>query len=434
MVGRHSATAVMTALLLWCSPAPDASAQVRVLIEASRDGGTWWGPQVSAFDPNLPHQGKPFADYLRALGMEVTEVGRPLVVTCSLLTQFDLVVVVDSIDVPAWTPAEINAHNMFVRNGGRVIYLTDHKTPGLPFPLAASFGLAFSGSTASTAAITQFAPHPITAGVTSLFYVAGSLVTTAPVSATMLGFLGGAPAMGITALDAGLLFFLGDVNGIQGGRGVPERLVSNLVSFMLSGASRANRCGGTQAAPGAATNLAGTASGSMVTLNWAPPATGGAVSSYVLEAGVSPGDSSLASFDTGTNQTSFVAGLVPPGTYFIRVKARNAAGPGPASNELVIQVGASACLQAPPPPANVAANVAARIVTLSWTPSAGPVIEYIVQAGSSAGLSNLANLQTGSSAATLTAGAPPGTYFVRVRARNGCGTSQASNEVVVTVQ
>jgi titin len=248
----------------------------------------------------------------------------------------------------------------------------------------------------------------------------------------MLAFLGGVPVMGIAPLDAGLLFFLGEINGIQGIQGVPQRLVTNLVSFMLSGATRADRCRGPESPPGAVINLVGSVSGSTLTLTWAPPSTGGLVTSYVIEAGVSPGDSSLASFDTGTSLTSFVAGFVPSGTYFIRVKARNSAGFGPASNELVIQVG-STC-QAPAPPASLNASVVARTITLTWTSPAGAVTDYVVEAGSSPGLSNLANFSTGSSATSLTASAPPGTYFVRVRARNGCGTSPPSNETAIVVQ
>jgi hypothetical protein len=112
---------VAIVLAISWSTAADASAQTRVLIEASRDGGTWWLPQVGPFDPSLPHQGKPFADFLRGLGMEVTELGRPLVVSCALLTQFDLVVVVDDINVPPWSPGEISAYNVFVRSGGRLV-------------------------------------------------------------------------------------------------------------------------------------------------------------------------------------------------------------------------------------------------------------------------------------------------------------------------
>jgi hypothetical protein len=428
---RRNWPAFLIAALVWCSSATLSSAQVRVLIEASRDGGGWWFPQGGPFNPNLPHQGKAFADFLRARGIDVTEVARPRTVTCALLTQFDLVVVTDIFNLPAWSPGELDAYNRFVRNGGRLIYLTDYKRESDFFPLAASLGLQFSGET-GIRNVTQFAPHPITAGVSSLSYVAGSFVTAAPPSATMLAFLDGAPVMGVTPLGAGVLFFLGDVNGIQQGpRGLPERLVGNLVSFMLNGATRADRCGSSEGLPGATTGLRGVVSGSTLTLNWTAPLSG-AVTSYALEAGRSAGDSSVASFDTGTNATSLFAAFVPPGTYFIRVKARNSLGEGPASNEVVIQVGAS-CGVAPQAPRNTVATVVGRTVTLTWAAPPGPLVEYVVQAGAAPGASNLANFSTGTSATSLIASAPPGTYFVRIRARNACGTSEASNEIVITI-
>jgi hypothetical protein len=49
------------------------------------------------------------------------------------------------------------------------------------------------------------------------------------------------------------------------------------------------------------------------------------------------------------------------------------------------------------------------------------------------GGSNLASFETGNASTSLTAMAPPGIYFIRVRARNACGTSGPSNEVSATV-
>jgi len=58
---------------------------------------------------------------------------------------------------------------------------------------------------------------------------------------------------------------------------------------------------------------------------------------------------------------------------------------------------------------------------------------FVIEAGSAPGATNIAVFDTGGSGTALTAVATPGTYFVRVRARNTCGTSPPSNEVVVTV-
>jgi hypothetical protein len=58
----------------------------------------------------------------------------------------------------------------------------------------------------------------------------------------------------------------------------------------------------------------------------------------------------------------------------------------------------------------------------------------VVQAGSSSGLSNLANFNTGGTATTFSAaGVGGGTYFIRVLAQNLGAQSAASNEVVVVV-
>jgi hypothetical protein len=37
------------------------------------------------------------------------------------------------------------------------------------------------------------------------------------------------------------------------------------------------------------------------------------------------------------------------------------------------------------------------------------------------------------SSAPVSASAPPGTYYVRIRARNGCGAGSSSNEITIVV-
>jgi hypothetical protein len=198
----------------------------------------------------------------------------------------------------------------------------------------------------------------------------------------------------------------------------------------------ARAIGAAVTAPGAPGNLAAIVSGSSVGLNWTAPASGDPVITYVLEAGSSSGAANLANIATNSAATTFLAGGVPAGTYFVRVRAQNAGGISSASNEVVVTVGASGCTTTPNAPAGLTSNVSGSTVSLTWAAPAGgcPPTSYILQAGSSPGLSSLANLNTGNASLTFTApGVPAGTYYVRVLAANAAGSGAASNEIVVVV-
>jgi hypothetical protein len=87
-------------------------------------------------------------------------------------------------------------------------------------------------------------------------------------------------------------------------------------------------------------------SGTNVTLGWQPPSTG-VPTSYVIQAGSSPGGANLANVDTNSTALTLVAAGVGAGSYFVRVYARSSscAPPaflGPSSNEILLQVGAAA--------------------------------------------------------------------------------------------
>lgn len=97
---------------------------------------------------------------------------------------------------------------------------------------------------------------------------------------------------------------------------------------------------------------------------------------------------------------------------------------------------AVALATAPGAPNNLAVSSSGNSVTLTWTPpsSGDPVSTYVIEAGSAPGLANLANFSTGNALTIFqAAGVGAGTYYVRVRAKNPCGTSGPSNEVVVVV-
>jgi glucose/arabinose dehydrogenase len=187
--------------------------------------------------------------------------------------------------------------------------------------------------------------------------------------------------------------------------------------------------------PSAPTDLRAVVSGSTVTISWTAPLTGIVPTGYQLEAGSFAGAANLAIVPSGPNQTSLTFGGVPPGTYFVRVRSVAPTGVSAASNEIIVIVGSSGCVGAPPAPTDLASSVSGRTVTLVWnvpSTSDGPST-FIIEAGSSTGLANLAILTIDGGARSLTVLAPPGTYFVRIRGRNACGIGPVSNEIVVTV-
>jgi hypothetical protein len=164
----------------------------------------------------------------------------------------------------------------------------------------------------------------------------------------------------------------------------------------------------------------------VASFNWAAPAAGGVLTDYLLEAGSTPGASNLATVPVSASATSFTASG-PPGTYYVRLRARNACG-SVASNEVMVAL-TSACT-VPGMPGPPAVTVSGANVGVTWTPAAGATA-HVFEAGSLPGQSNLVNsLVSGSG---LTAQAPPGVYFVRTRGHNACGAGPVSPEAMIAV-
>jgi len=90
--------------------------------------------------------------------------------------------------------------------------------------------------------------------------------------------------------------------------------------------------------PGAPTLSGSGGSGGTVNLSWSVPASGAAVTGYQLQAGSVPGASNVAVVNLPASQTALVTSGVPSGTYYVRVLATSASGPGTVSNELVLAV------------------------------------------------------------------------------------------------
>jgi predicted phage tail protein len=92
--------------------------------------------------------------------------------------------------------------------------------------------------------------------------------------------------------------------------------------------------GGT-ALPAAPAALTADVQGRRVSLAWSPPADGGLPAGYVIEAG---SDALNLTPVARASRPELVAAGVPPGTYYVRVRAVNATGAGPATATVVIAV------------------------------------------------------------------------------------------------
>lgn len=169
--------------------------------------------------------------------------------------------------------------------------------------------------------------------------------------------------------------------------------------------------------------------GTTAVLTWTAAASDGAKedqpTSYVVEAGTSPGASDVATVSVG-NVTRIEAN-VPSGTYYVRVRAVNDFGDSEPTEDLVLVAPG-----APRAPTNLSSPGSGSTVNLQWTAPSGPAATgYVIEAGSAPGRSDLGVLQVGNVTQVSAPAPPPGTYYVRVRAINARGAGQPSNEVVV---
>jgi hypothetical protein len=130
---------------------------LRVLVDASRDGGTWWAPQGPyAFDPQKHHQGKAMADAMRKKGWEVTELIQGELITLDKLRDFDVV-----IRPPAFLPYtedEAVAYRESVARGIRLLVC-----PGRD-RVTKIFGLRFENDK-HLGSVQKWLRHPLTANI-----------------------------------------------------------------------------------------------------------------------------------------------------------------------------------------------------------------------------------------------------------------------------
>lgn len=166
--------------------------------------------------------------------------------------------------------------------------------------------------------------------------------------------------------------------------------------------------------------------GQALTFRWAPPIDGPPPTGYVLEGGVAPGQV-LASVPT-SGSAPITTLAVPSGAYYVRARTVAGAESSGPSNEIRVFVNTPA---PPSPPVGLTGLVNGSALTLSWgntfegAPPTGIVLEVTGAA--------VAAIPLPPGEGVAFAGAPGGSYTLRVRAVNAAGASAPSNAVTVHV-
>lgn len=166
--------------------------------------------------------------------------------------------------------------------------------------------------------------------------------------------------------------------------------------------------------------------GSVVTLRWTMPSFGPAPTHFVLEGGLSRGQT-LATLSTGSS-APVVSVTMPTGSFYVRVRAANGAHSSAPSNEILLHVNVAV---PPSAPRAVVGLVTGSTVTLAWTNTyegGAPASLLLTIAGPTTGSVPLV-LSDSVSARDVS----PGTYVVSLSAVNGAGVSPPSNAVALTV-
>jgi hypothetical protein len=136
--------------------------QIRAIVDASKDGGTWWFPQASpSFDAQKPHQGKAAADAMRAKGWDVVELPRGEVITPERLKGIDIVV--RPTPFFPYAESEVTAYRSAVAAGARLLLMGSAGGDAV----SQGFGLRF-GATSQIASVDKVVPDSVTAGMSAL--------------------------------------------------------------------------------------------------------------------------------------------------------------------------------------------------------------------------------------------------------------------------
>ncbi len=179
--------------------------------------------------------------------------------------------------------------------------------------------------------------------------------------------------------------------------------------------------------------LLATVQNTSVAMQWTENPQGPIITGYQVRAGSGPGLSDIGVAPLPATARTFAA-EAPPGTYYVRIVALNAAGAGVASNEAVIVAQPGTCT-IPAVPTGVVASAQPGRLTLRWNaPASGAIpTTYIVHAGSTSGGADRGGVGLPGTVTSASGLVPRGPYFIRMFATNACGASGPSLETSTTI-
>ena len=182
-------------------------------------------------------------------------------------------------------------------------------------------------------------------------------------------------------------------------------------------------------APGTPSSMASNVSGNRVALSWRAPTTGGTPNDYRLNVGTYSGGTNITN-NLNVGNVLSVSGDLPRGRYYARVRAANTTGLSSYSNEVSFRVGR--LLRTP---TGFRVTWRGTTATLSWTaPVADTTADvpnnYVLEAGSAPGLSDVTTLSVGNTT-SYSVDVATGTYYVRLKAVNDLGESDPTEDLEV---
>lgn len=210
---------------------PEYRVKKRILVDASHDGGAWWFPQTGPYEPKINHQGTVVAAYLRSLGQEVDELDAYATITDSLLEQYSGVIRAGSFG--SYSSSALSAYDHFLDRGGSLMLIGEYMRPGEQDMLAEHIGIRFEGW--HYGRLDSFAVHPLTAGATSFYYNAGSVIgnTSTNPNIEILGWLDhdpNLPALCMLHHPTAKIICTGDINGLEG---LPQPLSESIYDWLF---------------------------------------------------------------------------------------------------------------------------------------------------------------------------------------------------------